>query len=280
MSAVTLREALATQAPSGAFAARVWLPDGPLLDHNAFCTALTALELLRWPRRPEPLEAARRALAWLEGCGREGRRGVYGFYPWCGHPDWMGERLPADVDDTALVHLLRLALGESKREPAWALHVAMEGQRLTRSPRGASPWILAGLYTTWLDGARLPNPVDLCANLNVAALRSRLGCAEPHVTVLGAAWASGLAALEAGRARPEQLAPYYPHPGEWEQALRRAIVCGAHGLSPLLAPMRRLAQSCAPGPLCSSAGGLVRWDSPALSALRACPDAPDTSRSP
>lgn len=266
-----LEAALATQQPSGAFPSWASTPAGTWPDENAFATALTALELLRWPDTPGTRAAAERALAWLAGCGRSDRRGVYGFYPWTGHPAWLGERLPADVDDTALVQLLRLALGGGLDEARWALHVVLEGQRLTRAPAAAAPWVLPGLYATWLDGGRVVNPVDLCANLNVAALRARLGAAEPHAAALAQAWALGLEALHRGHARPEQLAPYYPHPGEWVHALGRALRCGAAILAPLEAPLAALAAAAGPGPICTSAGARVRWHSPTLTALRALP---------
>jgi hypothetical protein len=262
---------LASETCSGAFASFAHLPGGPVEDDNAFATVLV-LDLLAGARRdPEIERLCERAIAFLLRCRRAS--GAFGFYPCGAQPAWIGEGLAADADDTALISVALFHAGVLRREELERqVRVTLARYRLQRQPQGA-PWFRAGVYPTWLDAARLRNPIDLCVNVNVAVLIHESGVGPEHgyggiLAMVGA----GLDWAGAGAARARAITPYYPHPAELGHALGRAVQAGVSGACGLLE--RCLAQpwsrreEAGNAPICSSLGAGVVWTSPLLQAVR------------
>jgi hypothetical protein len=262
---------LACETRSGAFASFAHLPDGPVADDNAFATVLVLDLLAGVDHDAEISRLRRRAAGFLLRCRRTS--GGFGFYPADAHPGWIRESLPADADDTALVAVALFRAGVWRRDDLEReVRVTLGRYRLQRQPHGA-PWFRAGVYPTWLDAARIRNPIDVCVNLNVAVLIQESGVGPDHgcgeiLDMVDAAldWAG--ASTELARA----ITPYYPHPAELGHALGRAVKAGVSGADGLLA--RYLAQAwsrredAASAPICSSAGAGVVWTSPVLQAVR------------
>ncbi|RQR67686.1 hypothetical protein DIE19_00615 [Burkholderia sp. Bp9126] len=269
---------LAAQSPSGAFGSVVDLPTGPAADENGFVTALVLHELSAWPATPALTAARARALDFLACCERADRRGAFSFYPPDRQPPWMPIALLPDADDTAL---FTLALVDGGRWPAQRLtHAArqvLESFRLRWVAADAKPWHREGVYLTWLDELTYPNIVDLCVNVNVAALLKRAGPA--HASGLAAIVDmvnAGLAWAGASPQRAFLLTPYYPHPAELGHAIDRAICLGVTELLPCRDKLRDLGWSYAADPagwpldtpVCSSDDGRIVWRAPVLQQAR------------
>ncbi|KGU88811.1 hypothetical protein [Burkholderia pseudomallei] len=269
---------LAAQSPSGAFGSVVDLPTGPAADENGFVTALVLHELSAWPTTPALTAARMRALDFLACCERTDRRGAFSFYPPDRQPAWMPIALLPDADDTAL---FTLALVDGDRWPAQRLTQAarqvLEPFRLRWVAADAKPWHREGVYLTWLDELVYPNVVDLCVNINVAALLKRAGPA--HAARLAAIVDmvdAGLAWAGASPQRAFLLTPYYPHPAELGHAIDRAIRLGVTELLPCRDKLRDLGWSYAADPagwpldtpVCSSDDGRIVWRAPVLQQAR------------
>lgn len=268
-----LDELLRTQRPSGAFPSTVTLRNGPRPDENAFVTALVTLELLELRAAPRVRAACDRALDFLLSCEVAGRPGAFCFYPRSADLAWLGERLPPDVDDTALT-TLALYRGGLRRLPfvRHVLATVLSSQRLRQVSSRAPSWLRPGVYSTWLSCRRRVNPVDLCVNLNVVTLivDAGLQAAHPYAPIV-AMVEEGIALAEADTSVWPQILPYYPHPGELVLALRRAVAAGAKELETTLKRAERApwGQTTEGAPLCSSQGGLARWTSTSLALARA-----------
>lgn len=277
-SAAALDALLAAQSPSGAFGSIVDLPTGPVADENGFVTALVLHELSAWPATPALAAARMRALDFLACCERPDRRGAFSFYPPDRQPEWMPIALLPDADDTAL---FTLALVDGGRWPAQQLTLAvrrvLEAFRLRWVAADARPWYREGVYLTWLDELVYPNIVDLCVNINVAALLKRAG--PEHACALAAIVDmvdAGLAWAGTSPQRAFLLTPYYPHPAELGHALDRAIRLGVTELLPCRDKLRDLGWSYAADPagwplntpVCSSDDGRIVWRAPVLQQAR------------
>jgi hypothetical protein len=273
MSDPAWSEIAAGQAPSGAFISIVELRSGPVRDENAFVTALV-LELIA---TSEPLpglaDARERALDFLERCERAPPWGGFAFYPADAQPRWLREPLPADVDDTALCSL---ALYRGGRWPQSRLRhqvlAVLDRYRLEQKPAGAE-WFQTGVYPTWLNAKRLRNPIDVCANVNVATLLQASGLGESRSRGIVHMVEAALDWVADRRERMQAIMPYYSHPAELGHALRRAVSAGVSGAEDLLT--RFGAQGWWQGsedrtaPVCCSLGARVVWSSPVLQAARA-----------
>jgi hypothetical protein len=188
-------------------------------------------------------------------------------------PDWAA-RLPADVDDTALM------LAELHRHGRIDRGIAMRGLctvilpcRVRPLDRAlAPPWVLPGSFQTWLAGDGAPQVIDCCVNANVLALMARLGAthlpgyAEAADTVLaGLAWAGD------DRARLASITPFYPSVRSLAEAVAHAAECGAHRLEGASGALQRLAGALQDeeAGCCSSAYGQAVWRCAAIDEARA-----------
>lgn len=269
-----LDEILGTQRPSGAFPSTVALRGGARADENAFITALVTLELLPYRRVRAVRAACRRALDFLLSCEAADRPGAFCFYPRTTDQAWMGEgeRLPPDVDDSALCALALVRAGRRRAPFARrVLDVVLRSQRLRRVSPAGPAWLRPGVYATWLSGRRAVNPVDVCVNVNIITLIAEAGLQAEHPAAPMVAMIEE--AMSLAEARPSlwpQVLPYYPHPRELCFALRRAVAAGARELEPALARAERAPWSRADelAPVCSSMGGLALWTSAPLALAR------------
>ncbi|CAO3430194.1 hypothetical protein [Azospirillum endophyticum] len=273
---------LAAQTPGGAFASTVWLADGPCPDENGFVTALVLNALDGLEETPALATARGRALDFLARCELPDRPGAFSFYPWDGHPDWMAVPLPADADDTALFALALVAGGRRDRE--WLTRVAtgeLRRFRLAWISGAAMPWHREGAVFTWLDERYYPNVIDLCVNINVAALLAATGQGE--ALGLPAIVAMVEDALDWAGPFPDKarlLSPYYPDPIEIAHALTRAVAQGVTEFRPSLARLRDLPWAWEDGtddgggrggegrPVCGSGDRRILWTAPVLRAAR------------
>ena len=265
-------EILRSQRPSGAFPSTVTLRGGARDDENAFVTALVTLELLPYRRIDIVRAGCRRALDFLLSCEAADRPGAFCFYPRTTDHSWMGERLPPDVDDSALCTLALVRAGRRRaRFARRVLEVVLRSQRLRRISPAAPAWLRPGVYATWLSSQRAVNPVDLCVNVNVITLISEVGLRAEHpVAPIVAMIEEGLSLVETQPSLWPLMLPYYPHPRELCFALRRAVAAGVPELETTLARAERSAWSRAAelAPVCSSMGGLASWTSAPLALAR------------
>jgi len=270
--------ALPAQAPSGAFLSTVH-HHGEVIegDENGFVTALVLHELTRMPGAAGP--EIERGLDFLESCS--GASGGFHFYPPGREPAWMGARLAADADDTALYASLLLAHGRMDRAAASGLVAVLEPFRVHYRPESEPVWVRPGCYRTWLDRKAHPNPVDACVNTNVATFLKVAGhddhpgyAAACRTIAAGVRWAGAI------DWQSRALLPWYPHPQEFVRALDRAVAAGVAELAEtrVTAASQPWAQSeFAAGaldrtfawrPICGSLRGKTYWTCPALQALR------------
>lgn len=266
-------EIAASQAASGAFTASVQLATGRVTDENAFITALV-LDLLGTGELSRELAGVRsRALDFLQRCERPAPGGGFAFYPAGAQPGWIREPLPADVDDTALCSLALYHGGRwSQSRLRDQVLGVLDRYRLAEKPHGAE-WFQSGVYPTWLDAKRLCNPIDVCANVNVATLIELSGLGESHSRGIVRMVEVALDGVIEGRESMQTIMPYYCHPAELGHALQRAARARVSGAGALLA--RFGAQGWWQGgddpatPICCSLGARVVWSSSVLSAARA-----------
>jgi hypothetical protein len=258
-----LDEILASQSESGAFRSVVAHGGQTFVDENAFLTALVAMEL---SSLGVPID---RALDFLEECRRDD--GAFGFYPRGAEPSWLGTTLAADADDTALCTLLLL---EHQRmtsdEASRVIAEVLDPHRLHFRPESAGGWIQRGAYRTWLDLRARRNPVDLCVNANVASLLARV---QHRGAAFEAAWrtvAAGIEWLARNPALLHYLTPFYPHPAELREAVRRAVDNGVAELAPALDRIWTLVPDDADEsrPVCGSESGATLWIAPELQLAR------------
>jgi hypothetical protein len=267
-------EVLTAQAPSGAFRSIVHHYGEIFPDENGFVTALIVRELDRLAL-PGTCAAVERALDFLESC--RGAAGAFHFYPPGLEPEWMGRRLAADADDTALFAATLLAHGRLDLAEADRLIAeVLDPFRVHYWPESEPAWVRPGCYRTWLDlkaPLRSANPVDCCVNVNVAAFLAVSGQAgHPGYAAAVRTVTAGLRWAGAVEWQARSLVPWYPHPAEILHALSRAVAAGVGELAGPLAECA--AQPWAAGglpaerPVCGSLAGKTLWFCPALQALR------------
>ena len=184
----------------------------------------------------------------------------------------MGEFLPADADDTALcpIAMYRAGAWPSARLPGQV--ELLDRYRLRKRPPGAE-WFRAGIYPTWLGSGLSRNPIDACVNINVLTLIALSGVDEQHGAGIVEMAQAGLDWAQGDGERLGAIIPYYPHPGEFVRALRRAAEAGIAAAGMLPDRVRnQFLEGCEDSPdapVCGSLGGGVLWTSPALGRLRA-----------
>lgn len=177
-------------------------------DWNAFTTALTA-DVIRdagdacgTRHLKTELHAMTKAShPFLRSCGVTQPAGAYRFWP-----VGMRPRSGADVDDTALAHLV---IGSDARDDTAVEYMRLfSAYRLTRGCRlhAASSWARAypGAFGTWMDARDVV--VDAGANANVVRLLHKSGARtvpgyRAAVTLLGSILSDG--------EPPTEVSPYY-----------------------------------------------------------------------
>lgn len=271
----------ARQSPGGAFLSSVRTSYGEVEDRNCFVTGLVLRELAGVPDSPALAEARRRAFAFLLRSKYPVYRYCFGFYPAQFPPFWLRTALYPDADDTAVIALELVRAGHW---PAEALPYIAENYLLKYRATGplrhhlTHAWQPEGVFLTWFTTAPVANPIDCCVNANVVALLAWAGLQATPGYAAACAMLNTAAALAARQPhRAPEFTPYYPHPAEWYHALHHAVAAGAHELGPALAAVRGLPQLAgagaapglpAPAPLCSDAGGTIRWTADVLTLAR------------
>lgn len=256
-------------APSGAIPSHVALGGIQYLDHNAFITAL-AVRALSHSDAWTPLR--NRALDFLETCEDRDMEKSFRFWPPGQEPSWGAGR-PPDADDTAIIAVELVRSG--RRSLTWLRRVALQvlnRHRVQFERDIRPPWIHDGAFHTWLVRDH-PNVVDAVVNTNVAALFAKCGLKHAASYTAGIRLISAAVAWTGGhRERVRIVAPYYPHPAEFREALLHAIRCGAEELLDPLAkwntwfpPTDHLDGN---QPICSGAHGEAIWTSPPLQRIR------------
>lgn len=290
MFELPLRELLARQSPSGAFASEIETQRGMTADENCFSTAQIALLLADLRLRigdpdRQLAHAHTRALDFIERCADPRIPGSFGFYPSAdGAPSSpLGVVLNPDIDDTALAWM---ALLRGKRRSAEQLHRVLlpllPGCTVRAARRGDPPGTCAPLLRTWMTppgaGEADPNPVDLIANLNMVS------CLSLARIPLVPSWLQRLTIwldrCDGSRSIMRSISPYYVEAVEVEIALRRAVQLGCSALAPALVRLSQLGleenEQLQRRPerraLYCNAHGSPRWYCPALQQARYCAD--------
>ena len=291
MFELPLQRLLALQSGNGAFASEIETASGVIADQNCFSTAQIALVLgdLRL-RIGDPdrhlAKAHSRALDFVESCADRRILGSFGFYPNTEEgaaPSPLGVRLNPDIDDTALAWM---ALVRGKRRSAEQLRKSLPpliaGSTVRVARRGDPPGTCAPLLRTWMSppgtGDLDPNPVDLIANLNMAACLTLAGLpASPAWLHRLTLWSER---CDGSRSSMRSISPYYLEAVELEIALRRAVQSGCSALAPALTRLRQLGMDehdqwqrrPERRALYCNAHGNPRWYCPALQQARFCAD--------
>ncbi|AOY59981.1 hypothetical protein B2D07_16075 [Desulfococcus multivorans] len=260
------------QDPDGCFPSEVLDREGRRPDCNGFTTALVLRQLRHLPDEVLPTRTYSAALDFLESCRSSQLEGAFGFRPETQRPAWA-PRLPADLDDTAILTLELLRAGRISRRAGLrtVLTVLVPHRFSGRTGEIYPPWVMPGAFLTWVGKPGRRNVIDCCVNANAAALMARVGgaglpgYAEAVGTITqGVAWAGGQPS------RQQAVTPFYPSIHGLHEAVEHAVECGVTDLGPTLARLRELAAGAPParGCCCSAYGGTV-WSCPALVAAQA-----------
>jgi hypothetical protein len=271
----------AYQTTSGAFVSWIVQRTGEIEDCNGFATALVLRALRQGGgiRAREPLCQA--ALDFLESCESPDQAGAFGFWPAHQRPIWA-QRVPSDVDDTAIINLElaqygRRSLDEARRVVYAVLMPHLVQPHLVQNELRPGPsWLRPLVFPTWIGkGKQAANPVDCCVNANVLALLAYTGLTHlPGYKQACCMIADAIAWAGDSPLRVRSLTPYYPQPTEFLYALDHAIACGAVELQ---TARNQLAGHCAGAEvdgsqreaICSNAYRAPIWHCPALSLIRA-----------
>jgi hypothetical protein len=259
------------QTASGAFRSRIVSPGRTEEDENGFVTALVLRHL---PAGAELDEIRDNALGFVERCAVPALPGAFGFWPADRQPAWA-RRVPADVDDTAIMNLLLAQHGRrSKEQVQQVVYERLMPALVLEVDTPAPPWIRPLVFPTWL-GAGTHNPVDCCVNVNVLAVMHWCGLtALPGYQEACAMIDAALAWAGDDPLRLSTLTPYYPNPQELLFALAHAVACGVTSLAPSCARLRSsLARRAVPpdrrNVVCGNAYRGPYWVCDALEMLRA-----------
>jgi len=242
-----------------------WVRD----DRNGFTTALVLRALRDEPDDCDVIRVRSAALDFIERCRSTRTAGAFGFWPEELRPAWA-PRLPADLDDTAIMTFELLRYGRlSRRDGLSAACNVLIPNRVPVNEGGTRPpWVVPGAFKTWVGEPGRPNVVDCCVNANAVALMSLVGATrlpgyeEAVSTVLqGIAWAGDNAM------RQQAITPFYPSILALREAVEHAIACGAVALRPALAQLQQVTEN-APveAGCCCSAYGSTVWRCRALDA--------------
>jgi hypothetical protein len=272
MIADTIASLAAMQESDGSFLSEVTGPTGKHADRNGFTTAMIVRALRDLSGDSDLGRLRGRALDYIERCRALTVPGAYGFWPQDARPAW-GDRLTADVDDTAImtIELLRHERLSKQDGLRTVCTILLRNRHVVRPDEFRPPWIVNGAFHTWIGQAAQANVVDCCVNANAVALMAWVGAThlpgydEAVQTVLaGLEWASD------EPARLRSLTPFYPASDSLFEAVEHAVECGALSLTPALDRLRHLSNDTGdPGAgCCSSAYGATIWRCPALELAR------------
>jgi hypothetical protein len=272
MSAEAVHRLAGLQTEDGSFPSEVTGPAGAFVDRNGF-TAAIVLRNLRSLGSDSGLERIRsRALAFIERCRSRSLPGAFGFWPEDGWPDWA-ERLPADIDDTAIMTTELLRYGRiTQRDALRTVCTVLLRHRVIPDPGCCRPpWIADGALLTWIGAPDSPNLVDCCVNANAVALMAMIRATHlPSYEEAVRTINDGLVWAGSDPARLRSLTPFYPALNDLQEAVEHAVECGASALAPTLERLHRLITT--PGPstqgCCSSAYGATVWRCEAVALAR------------
>jgi hypothetical protein len=264
------------QAANGAFVSWIVQRNGEIEDCNGFATALVLRALRQRGDISEREPLCQAALDFLESCESPDQVGAFGFWPVQQRPIWA-QRVPSDVDDTAVINLELAQYGRRTLDEVRAVVYGLLMAHLVQNERcPGPPWLRPLVFPTWIGkGGKAANPVDCCVNANVVALMACTGLTHlPGYSEACCMIADAIAWAGDSPLRIRSLTPYYPRPTEFLYALDHAIACGAVELQ---APRDQLAKVCAGATvdrldseaICSNAYGGPIWRCPALSLIRA-----------
>ncbi|MBE9637090.1 hypothetical protein [Salipiger mangrovisoli] len=265
---------LGYQSATGAFGAIVQEPQASSRpDETCLITAQICLILLSpglAGRDPLLQLSLERGLSFIESCAAPEGNGWFRM-----HATMPPNAALPDLKTTALAWLALVLAG--RREPQVARDALLTVIRDTEvsAPRPEdSAWIAPGLCRTWPTRGQHVNPVDLVANIHLAACRASLGLPLP--TAAREAMTHASAALDPAGGNFSQISPMCASPAEVELALEQAVRAGQEALVPALRTVRqlgfgrrdRLARRPADRPLhCLPDGGTV-WSAPSLQLAR------------
>lgn len=267
-----LSDILKEQTVHGAFPSKVKMRDNLIAeDENVFITVLVLFELMRQEKTPEVCDAISRGLDFVEACEVKPFSGIFRFYPSKLPSAKLNIPLYPDLDDSALSILILLYSG--RRDEEWAYTVlpdVFETNRLLYT-NGHPAWIKAGAFKTWF-GDNHDNPVDCCVNINVLALYAYLGLNRSNVykTALQSV-KQGIKSSGLDHLHMRQLAPFYAHPLEVYECIKRAVHFGAIELAGERNAFQHLESYRTDGinhPVCCNDWGQPLWFSSTLQKAR------------
>jgi hypothetical protein len=270
-----LADLLAQQSANGAFPAQVRTPDGRWhRDENAFVTA-QVLRTLDYTAQTAP--HIEKALDFLLEC--ETRPHHFSFWPAAAHPGWMaGQRIDADIDDTAIITELLYRFGRRSLAHARQTLAHMQAYQVQRVERRLTTtqhqWAECYAFHSWMKDDGDITQLDCCVNTNalilIHMLNARHGGLPPAypriIRMLNQAmrWSGG------DYDRLNALTPYYAHPHEWLTALEYAQLQGVPQLSPAIEALAvwRMPPANAETPLYRRHDGHFLWTSACLNQFR------------
>ena len=274
MTSSSIENLIRMQEPDGCFVSEVTGSVRKQTDRNGFTTAmvLRALRGVAHENAVAPLRSA--ALGFIERCRSTQIPLAFGFWPEGMRPTWAS-RMPADIDDTAIMTAELLRHGRLSRRDALrtVCSVLIPKRYMADHGQFQPPWIISGAFPTWIAPRGKSNVVDCCVNANTAALMALVGAThlpgfeEAVGTVLnGVVWA--------GRdpVRQASLTPFYPSIYELQDAVEHAVECGVKSLRPAQDQLQQYSEDHSYGlssGCCSSAYGAVVWRCPGLEEARA-----------
>jgi hypothetical protein len=268
----TLQDILSRQTKYGAFTSVVKMKDETIAeDENMFITALVLFELLLHEKTPELVKAISRAVDFIEACETQRNTGIFTFYPDKLPSSKLHIPLYADADDSALAILILVHTGRRTRE--WAQSIlagVFENNRILYT-NSHPPWVKRGIFKTWINDD-YDNPADSCVNINILALYAYLEL--NHTDVYKIALNTVKHALTSTALDPlhmRQLAPFYAHPCEVYESIKRAVYFGVNELVTELNVFQHMESHRTDDtlrPVCCNYWGQPLWFSSVLAAAR------------
>lgn len=262
------------QDSSGCFPSTVEQSGRVSIDHNGFTTAMVVRDLRAVSRNTVVDVVKSRALDFIERCRANEIPLAFAFWPADRRPNWAN-RVPADVDDTAIMATELLRAGRLSRRDALSTvcHVFLPHRVGNDGVEERPAWIEPGAFLTWIGKRGKPNVVDCCVNVNALALMAWVeahhlpGYQEAVTTVLrGLDWAGD------NPARLRSLTPFYPSVSNLRDAVEHAVESGVTDLRTAIDPLHRVTgdgDALEDRGCCSSAYGAAVWRCPAIEVARA-----------
>lgn len=273
MTSGPITDLVCMQDTDGCFPSEVAGPDWTHTDRNGFTTAMVLRALRDLPNESAIERVRSTALDFVERCRSRQTPWAFGFWPEHMRPAWS-PRLPADIDDTAIITIELMRHGRLSRRNGLrtVCSVLIPNRIIIREGQLHPPWVMSGAFPTWIGQQDKPNIVDCCINANAAALMALVGGThlpgyqEAVSTILnGIAWAGH------DPIRHRTLTPFYPSIHELLDSVEHAVECGAKPLSSALNQLRFVIGDRGrevPPECCSSSYGATVWRCRALEEAR------------